>query len=101
MDKVLRTLRSLGLPFAYDHFAEGEAPEPPFICYLSPGSDNFFADNSVFVPVGRYRIELYTDHKDPTTEAKVEKALASFGWEKTEVYIDTERLYQIVYEIEV
>ena len=31
-------------PFAYDHFAEAESPDPPFICYLLPGSDNFAAD---------------------------------------------------------
>ena len=37
----------LGLPFAYHHFAEGESPEPPFVVYLFPGSDNFAADGKV------------------------------------------------------
>ena len=44
---VTKILEELGLPFAYDHFAEGESPETPFICYLSPGSDNFAADGQV------------------------------------------------------
>ena len=38
MDKILAVLRETGISFAYDHFAEGEAVEPPFICYLFPGS---------------------------------------------------------------
>ena len=31
---MLDVLKELGLPFAYDHFAEGESPEPPFVVYL-------------------------------------------------------------------
>ena len=29
-EDVLKMMEELGLPFAYDHFVEGEAPEPPF-----------------------------------------------------------------------
>lgn len=101
MDEILSALLPLGLPLAYDHFAEGECPPPPFICYLTPRSHNFFADDSVFDRIERIQVELYTDRKDPAMEVKVETALASFCWEKTEVYIDSEKLYQILYEIEV
>ena len=48
MDKLIQILTESGLPFAYDHFAEGESPEPPFICYLLPASDNFAADGAVY-----------------------------------------------------
>lgn len=48
MDKLIQMLTESGLPFAYDHFAEGESPEPPFLCYLLPGSDNFAADGAVY-----------------------------------------------------
>ena len=48
MDKLLDILKSAGFPYAYDHFAEGEAPDPPFLCYLLPGSDNFSADGKVY-----------------------------------------------------
>lgn len=41
MNKILQMLKEMDIPFAYDHFAEGESPDPPFICYLIPGSDNF------------------------------------------------------------
>ena len=44
MDKIISILNEIGLPYAYDHFSEGESPNPPFICYLLPNSDNFAAD---------------------------------------------------------
>lgn len=58
MDKILSILQEIQLPFAYDHFAEGESPEPPFICYLIPGSDNFAADGQVYVKINEFHIEL-------------------------------------------
>ena len=42
MKTLLALLKETGIPFAYDHFAEGESPEPPFVCYLLPQSDNEF-----------------------------------------------------------
>ena len=32
MDNLISIMEEIGIPFAYDHFAEGESPEPPFIC---------------------------------------------------------------------
>ena len=48
MDKIINMLEEIGIPFAYSHFAEGESPEPPFMCYLLPRSDNFSADGAVY-----------------------------------------------------
>ena len=31
MDNITEIMEALQLPFAYDHFAEGEGPAPPFI----------------------------------------------------------------------
>jgi len=41
MEELLQILNETQIPFAYHHFAEGESPEPPFICYLLPRSNNF------------------------------------------------------------
>ena len=49
MDKLYDMMDEMPFPSAYDHFAEGESPEPPFITYLCPGSDNFFADGKVYL----------------------------------------------------
>ena len=48
MDKIINMLEEIGIPFAYSHFAEGESPEPPFLCYLLPRSDNFSAERQNF-----------------------------------------------------
>ena len=40
-------LETTGLPVAYYSFPENEAPSLPFICYISPGTDNFSADGVV------------------------------------------------------
>ena len=96
-------LQETGIPFAYDHFAEGESPEPPFICYLLPGSDNFAADGRVYFKINEVRIELYTDKKDVSVEKQVEDALDDRGifYNKSEVWISEERLYEVLYSFEV
>lgn len=38
MEELLQIIKEMDIPFAYDHFAEGESPDPPFICYLLPDS---------------------------------------------------------------
>ena len=98
-DKILETL---GIPYAYDHFAEGEGPDPPFICYRCPNSDNFAADGVVYFPITEIDIELYTDKKDPETEKKLEDLLTGSGifFEKTETFIDSEKLYEVLYLFE-
>lgn len=102
MENILNILAAVGLPFAYDHFAEGESPQPPFICYLLPGSDNFAADGSVYFKRSEVRLELYTDKKDPALEQQVEDVLDEYHifYNKTETYIPSERLYEVLYQFE-
>lgn len=99
MEEIVELLQAIGLPFAYDHFSEGESPDPPFICYLCPGSDNFSADGRVYKKINEVHIELYTDKKEPDTELAVENVLdeASIFYNKTEVWIDSEKLYEVLY----
>ena len=102
MKRIAELIKSMGLPFAYDHFAEGESPAPPFICYLTPGSDNFAADGRVYYKINIVNIELYTDTKDPSVEQKVESVLDASGifYDKTEVWIESEKLYEVLYQFE-
>ena len=102
MDRLLEVLQEIGIPFAYDHFAEGESPDPPFICYLIPASDNFSADGRVCFKANEVHIELYTDKKDIDKEALVEAVLDSHGifYDRTEVWIESERLYEVLYSFE-
>ena len=102
MQDLMDLLSEMGLPFAYDHFAEGESPEPPFITFLIPASDNFSADGIVYLRVDVVHIELYTDEKNPEIEELVETVLDDHGifYDKTEVWIESERLYEVLYSFE-
>lgn len=103
MDNLLSILKEIALPFAYDHFAEGEAVEPPFLCYLLPASNNFSADGKVYFKANEVHIELYTDTKDLSVEQQVEAVLDEHGifYEKSEVWIESEKLYEVLYIFEV
>lgn len=101
--EIMEMMQTMDLPFAYDHFAEGESPEPPFVVFLFPSSNNFSADGMVYQKINRLRIEVYTDFKQPNIESNIEAVLDQHGlfYEKNEVWIADERLYEVTYELEV
>ena len=96
---LFNLLKSTGLPVAYHHFTS--PPTPPYIVYLFSYSSNFGADNKVHKEIQNYQVELYTKTKDPTSEALIEGLFDAneIYWEKTETYIESEGLYQVLYEI--
>ncbi len=98
-DDIVAMLEETGLPFAYDHFAEGESPDPPFIVFLLPRADDFFADDISYLPIDELHIELYTDKKDPPLEKKVEATLQDRGlsYSRSETWIPKERMYEVLY----
>lgn len=88
---------------AYRAFPVGAAPSLPFICFMEVESNNFVADSKVYHKITEVNIELYTDHKDPTTESAIEKMLDDnlLVWDKSEFYITSENMLQVVYGIEI
>ena len=102
-EDVMTMLTESGLPFAYDHFAEGESPDPPFLIFIFPGTNNVFADNQVYFKVNELNLELYTDKKDPELEEKLEDILTAheIPWEKSEVWIESEKMYEALYQTEI
>lgn len=102
IENLVEMLQELKIPFAYDHFAEGESPEPPFICYLIPGSDNFAADGRVYFKLNEVRIEMYTDFKDISLESRLEDVLdgREIFYNKSETWIQSEKLYEVMYSFE-
>lgn len=101
--EVMTMLAEMNLPYAYDHFVEGESPDPPFLVFLYPGSNHFAADGKVYFKVNRLNIELYTDKKDVELEETVEAVLDRHGifFGKSEVWIESENLYEVLYQMEV
>lgn len=102
-EEVMAMMEETGLPYAYHHFVEGESPDPPFAVFLYPKADNFSADGKPYYKINRLDIEVYTDLKDVELENKVEAVLESHGifYAKSEVWIESENLYEVLYEMEV
>lgn len=101
--EIAEMIAGIGLPYAYYEFPDGTEQAPPFICFFFPEDANVFADNSNYVDKKRLYVELYTDEKDFTLESTVEAALQGAGltYYKTETHIGSERMWQILYEMEV
>ena len=92
-EQIAEMMEEMGLPFAYHHFAEGESPAPPFLLFLSPGENTFSADNQMYFSFKQLDIELYTDIKNPERH--------KIYYTKSEVWIESEKLYEVLYETEV
>ena len=92
-------LKTLNLPVAYHHFTS--PPSPPYVVYLFAYNTNFGADNKVYDAKKNYQVELYSKAKDLASEKLIEDLLDAndIYWEKTETYIESEGLYQVLYEI--
>lgn len=102
-EEIHEMMQEMDCPFSYHHFAEGENPAPPFLLFLSPGENTFSADNVAYFSFKQLDIELYTDKKLPELEEQVEAVLAKHEiyYTKTELFIDSEELYEVLYEMEV
>ena len=121
-EQIAEMMEEMGLPFAYHHFAEGDSPQcgemsrsdrgdgsvrqssaPSFLLFLSPGENTFSADNLAYFSCKQLDIELYTDKKQPELEEQVESVISQHEiyYTKSEVWIESEKLYEVLYETEV
>ena len=96
-------LETIGVPVAYYQFKEGTGQQPPFVCFFYGNSNDVIADNSNYLRVDRLFVELYTDEKDFALEKSVETTLNNYGivFDKSEEYIDSERMHVTVYQSDV
>ena len=101
-NEIMAMLAESGISVAYDHYAEGESPDPPFICFLYPYTNHFAADGRVYAKITVVHVELYTDRKSPHLEERLEDVLDRYGivYSKSEVWIADERLYEVLYTFE-
>lgn len=102
--ELAQHLRDIGLPVAYGEFVstpQNPAPAPPFITYQFAYNNDFQADNYNYVDVSTYQVELYTVRKDPTIEKRVQDKLKELRlpYNKVESKIESEQIYQIIYDI--
>lgn len=101
--ELVEGLEKSGLAVAYYQWPEEEAPEPPYLIYHFPNSDDFMADGVNYSKINALAVELYTNNKDFAAEQKIEQALSDMGlsFSKSEQYITSEKMYEVLFETEV
>lgn len=97
---LINELKSLGFPVTYGSFKS--SPTPPFITVQFAYNNDIIADNQNYQDVGDYQVELYTTVKHPPTEQLVQGKLKELRlpYTKVETFLDSEDLYQVIYEIQ-
>lgn len=101
--EIADMIESFELPFAYYQFPEGTGQEPPFVVFFFSGIDDLQADNINYQRIVTLNIELYTREKEFEIEDSIEGVLKEneFSYSKEENFINSEKLFQIAYEMEV
>ena len=100
--ELYQGLVDTGLPVTYYDWTSAETvPEPPYIAYLFSYSNSLIAGDRNVADADIFQVELYTDKKDLASEKLVEDKLKEMylPYYKTETKLETEGMYQIVYEI--
>src|SRR5690554_5468989 len=97
---MINEMEALGFPCTYGSFKS--SPPIPFTVIQFAYSNDMMADNQNYKEVGNYQLEYYNSIKFPPDEMKIENRLKELRlpYTKTEVFLDSENLYQIVYEIQ-
>lgn len=100
-DELLEILRPTGIPWAYHHWEKKE--ELPYGVYLDLNDDPFYADNRNFASFSAVRLEVYSLERDPALDRRVKDALdaAEISYEVDYTYIESEGLYETIFEFEV
>lgn len=101
LEEFYQHLVTLELPVQYYSYQEGQAPSLPYLIYYQPEKVVLHADNITYCTNNTVKVEVYTDFKDPTLEARIEKLFNTLKITYTfqETYIREERMYMIVYEL--
>lgn len=102
--EVSQMISEIGIPYAYNEFADGTGITPPFICFMFTSSSNdFMADNKNYQAIRPLAIELYTDNKDFALEEALESKLIEneIPFIRQETYLDGEQMFMVVYTTQI
>lgn len=90
-----------GFKYAYGQFKR--ATEPPHLVAIATGTDNFMADNKVYLKKIPIQLDYTYLVKDLTMQNKIEdNILGDIPWNKTdETYLSDEDVWQVSYFFEI
>ena len=101
--QIASMIDGIGLPNAYYQFPDNTPQAPPFVCFYYEDSDDLYADGKNYQRITELTIEFYSDVKDFFYEGLIEDALTAAGltYRKSEQFLDSEKMHETVYEMEV
>lgn len=97
LEELKQRCEKQGFKYAYGVFKK--PTDPPHLIAISRDTDNFMADNIVYVKDNPIQLDYTYIDKDITEQNKIEDIiLADIAWEKTEeVYLSGEEVWQVSY----
>lgn len=103
IEAINKMVEEIGLPFDYYEFPKGTGQDPPYIVWFLSQDDDFHADNNNYCDIETLSIELYTSEKNFDLERQVESVLKGhdLSYHKESAEIDSERIWQTSWEMEV
>lgn len=93
--------KDAGFKYAYGQFKK--PTEPPHLVAISTGSNNFMADNKVYLKDIPIQLDYTYLVKDLTMQNKIEdEILGDIAWNKSdETYLADEDVWQVSYFFEI
>lgn len=103
LKRLCAALDSLGIPWANQRFADGQEPQPPFICLVAGYSGAAHADNGVWQGWMEYDVALYTRERDYASERRIAGALDAIECPHSlsVTQIDSENLIEAAFSVNV
>lgn len=98
--KIVDILSNLSdIPVSYNHFKT--KVEPPYITFYRANNFNYLGDDSIYLKLDTFKIEVYDSERNFNLETRIDTLLEEneLIYNKDEVYIRQEELYLLIYTI--
>lgn len=101
LQELKQRCEEAGFKYAYGQFKR--ATEPPHLVAIATGTDNFMADNKVYLKDTPIQLDYTYLTKDLDMQNKIEnEILGDIAWNKTEeTYLSDEDVWQVSYFFEI
>lgn len=101
LEELKKRCKNAGFKYAYGQFKK--PTEPPHLVAIATGTDNFMADNKVYLKDIPIQLDYTYLVKDLEMQNKIEdEILGDIAWNKTEeTYLSDENVWQVSYFFEI
>lgn len=99
LEEIKKKLDSLNIPVAYRTFFSNV--KPPYVVYYCDKEEYRGSDFENLIGEKEITIELYCSKKDLSLEKKIEELFNFTTIEKSEIYLNDEKLIMTIFEFEI